>query len=420
MPESADRRAYLDHAATAPMSAAAQAAVTGAWSATGNASAAHAAGRRNRQLLEESREAIAASLGAVPTDVVMTGSGTEANNMAVIGLFHSRTSEDLRRRRIVVSAVEHDAVLNAARSLEKAAGAVVEVVGVGSDARLRVEDARLAIESSPETVALVCVMAVNNETGTIQPVDHVAAIARNHGIPIHCDAVQGAGPLPLDFRRSNATTMAVSAHKVGGPTGVGALLVPIDESLAPISHGGGQERGVRSGTVDVAGAAGMAAALRETVQHREFRRSHAWRLRDLLVDGIGNVVPDARIVAASDADSVPGILTAVFPGCRGDDLVMLLDRVGIDVSAGSACATGVPEPSHVLLATGLEPAVAGSALRFSFGWQTTTEDIDRAVAALPEAVRRARAASAPGEGRRSAVGRSAGSGSVLSRSAHVV
>ena len=386
-------RAYLDHAATTPVHPEAVAAMTEVLGDVGNPSSLHAAGRCARKRVEESRESIAGSLGARPGEVVFTGGGTEADNLAVKGIYWARRSADPRRTRIIASAVEHHAVLDPAQWLADAQGATVEWIPVDATGRLNVEALRTAIEDDPSTVALVTVMAANNEVGTIQPVADVVAAAHEYDIPVHSDAVQAVGVGPVDFGASGVDAMTVTAHKIGGPPGMGALVVRRDLDVMPVLHGGGQERDVRSGTIDAAGAAGMAAAFSVTMAARAGIVPRLQRLRARLVQGILDAVPDAvHNGPPTVADAVPGIAHFSFPGCEGDALLLLLDAVGIEVSTGSACTAGVPQSSHVLLAMGIEPDVARGSLRFSLGWTSTDDEIDAVIEAMPSVVERARAA----------------------------
>lgn len=386
-------RAYLDHAATTPVRPEAVEAYTVALSDVGNPSSLHAAGRCARKRVEEARESLAAALGARPSEVVLTGSGTESDNTAVKGIFWARRAADPRRHRIVASAVEHHGVLDPVQWLVDAQGAAVDWVPVDAEGRLDLDTYRETIERDPSSVALVTVMTANNEVGTIQPVAQVVEIARAHGIPVHSDAVQALGALPVDFGASGLDAMTVTAHKVGGPPGVGALLVRRDLDLVPVLHGGGQERKVRSGTIDVAGAMGFAAALDVAVATRTEVAARLGRLRSRLVREILDAVPDAVHNGPADAaDALPGIAHFSFPGCEGDSLLLLLDAAGIEVSTGSACTAGVPQASHVLLAMGINDDVARGSLRFSLGWTSADDDVDAVIDVMPSVVERARAA----------------------------
>ncbi len=353
----------------------------------GNASSLHAAGRRVRRVVEEARETVADALGARPSEVVFTSGGTEADNLAVKGLYWARAP----RRRILMSAAEHHAALDPAQWLADSQGAKVELLPVDATGRVHPDTLRAAIAADPDDVALVSVMWANNEVGTIQPVHVLAAIAHDHGIPFHTDAVQAVGQLPVSFADSGADALAVTGHKIGGPMGVGALLLA--RGLTPVSvlHGGGQERDVRSGTLDAPAIAGFAAAVRTAVKEQQEQRRRLTELRDELIERVRQAVPD--VVLNGDPDHrLPGNAHFSFPGCEGDALLMLLDAKGVECSTGSACSAGVAQPSHVLLAMGAEPAAARGSLRFTLGHTSTRDDVDRLIEVLPAAVERARRA----------------------------
>ncbi|TIC87952.1 cysteine desulfurase [Nocardioides sp. GY 10113] len=389
-----DPTVYLDHAATTPMVDAAVEAVTEHLRDVANASSLHASGRRGRRIVEESRERIAQALGCRPSEVVFTSGGTEADNLAVKGLYWARRAEHPERRRVLATAVEHHAVLDPLAWLAEHQDAVVELLEVDERGRLDPATLRAAIEADPASVALVSVMWANNEVGTVQPVAELVAVAAEHGIPVHSDAVQALGAVPLDFAASGADALTISGHKVGGPHGVGALVVRRELTLTPLLHGGGQERDVRSGTVDVPSIAGMAAAVELAVKHQADHAVRVAALRDRLVDAVRRAVPDVVLNGADPdpGDRLPGNAHFSFPGCEGDSLLMLLDARGIECSTGSACSAGVPQPSHVLLAMGRDPEVARSSLRFSLGWTSTEADVDALGAAIAPCVERARAA----------------------------
>ncbi|WP_277212988.1 cysteine desulfurase family protein [Isoptericola croceus] len=392
--------AYLDHAATTPMSSAALEAFVAEAGRTGNASSLHSAGRAARRTVEESRETVAAALGARPSEVIFTGGGTEADNLAVKGIFWGRRTQNPQRTRVLVSAVEHHAVLDPAFWLAGHAGAEITLLPVDGEGRVDLDALRAELAAHADEVALVSVMWANNEVGTVQPVRDVARIAHKHGVPVHTDAVQAVGQVEVDFAASGVDALTVTGHKLGGPVGVGALLARRDLPLEAVSHGGGQERGVRSGTLDVAAIRAFAVALREAVASREERAAVLSTLRDELVAGVRRVVPDAVLrgpdPAAGGPSDPPARLPAnahfTFPGAEGDSLLYLLDSAGVQASTGSACQAGVPQPSHVLLAMGVSETDARGALRFSLGATSTRDDVDRLLAALPVVADRARAA----------------------------
>ncbi|GAA4721855.1 cysteine desulfurase family protein [Isoptericola chiayiensis] len=397
---SPDPGAYLDHAATTPMSSAALEAFVAAAGRTGNASSLHSAGRAARRVVEESREAAAAALGARPSEVIFTAGGTESDNLAVKGIFWGRRSQDSRRRRVLVSAVEHHAVLDPAFWLAGHAGAEITLLPVDAEGRLDLDALRAELAAHADEIALVSVMWANNEVGAVQPVRDVVRLAHQHGVPVHTDAIQAVGQVEVDFAASGVDAMTVTGHKIGGPVGVGALLARRDLALEAVSHGGGQERGVRSGTLDVPAIRAFSVALTDAVGRREEHAARLAALRDTLVDGVRRVAPRAVLrgpdPASSTPDGVPDRLPAnahfTFPGAEGDSLLYLLDSAGVQASTGSACQAGVPQPSHVLLAMGVEEADARGALRFSLGATSTAQDVEALLDALPGVVERARAA----------------------------
>lgn len=389
---------YLDHAATTPMLPEAIDALTAALGTSdmvGNASSLHAAGRRARRVVEESRETLAKCVGARPSEVVFTAGGTESDNLAVKGLYWARRATDPARNRILASGVEHHAVLDTVLWLVAHEGAQVTWIDVDAYGRVTPEalNAALAESGGPADVALASIMWANNEVGTIQPIAALHAVLAEHGIPLHSDAVQAFTSQPIDFEDSGVEALTITAHKIGGPIGVGALVLRRGVECAPLLHGGGQERDVRSGTLDVASIAGFAAAAEVAVRERDEVNERVRELRDSLIAGVREVVPDVVVHGDPELDgALPGIAHLSFPGCDGDALLLLLDAAGIACSTGAACSAGVPRPSHVLLAMGLSEADARSSLRLSLGHTSTRADIDATIAAIGPAVERARAA----------------------------
>jgi cysteine sulfinate desulfinase/cysteine desulfurase-like protein len=381
---------YLDHAATTPMLPEAIDAMTAELARVGNPSSLHASGRRARRVVEESREIIAEAMGARPSEVVFTSGGTEADNLAVKGIFWSRRDADPARTRVLVSAVEHHAVIDSADWLAEHQGATVERLPVDEYGRVLPTTLRAAVERDPDSVALVSAMWVNNEVGTVQPVGELAAIAREHGIPFHTDAVQATAQLPVRFRTD---AMTITGHKIGGPVGVGALLLAKGLDPVPVMHGGGQERDVRSGTLDTPAIAAFAAAVGVAVSRRTAEAERLTRLRDDLIERIRKEVPGA-VLNGDPLDRLPGNAHFSFPGCEGDALLMLLDARGIECSTGSACSAGVAEPSHVLLAMGADLERARGSLRFSFGHSSAEADVEAVAEAIGPVVERARRAGA--------------------------
>ncbi|WP_025617553.1 cysteine desulfurase family protein [Salinispora cortesiana] len=382
--------AYLDHAATTPMLDVALEAYVATAREVGNASALHGAGRQARRRVEESRERVAAALGARPAEVIFTGGGTESDNLAVKGIFWARRSADRRRTRVVSSAVEHHAVLDAVDWLAAQEGAEVSWLPV--DALGRVTPQRLRAElAAADQVAVITTMWASNEVGTVQPVAELAAVAAEYGVPLHTDAIQAVGQVAVDFAASGVSALTVTGHKLGGPAGVGALVLARDVAVTPLLHGGGQERDVRSGTLDTAGIVAFAVALETAVRHQQEYAARVAALRDDLVTRVRQAVPDA-VLNGDPNDRLPGNAHFSFPGCEGDALLLLLDAQGIACSTGSACSAGVAQPSHVLLAMGADSARARSSLRFTLGHTSTPEEVGALIAALPEAVDRARRA----------------------------
>ncbi|MFF7205708.1 cysteine desulfurase family protein [Streptomyces sp. NPDC008141] len=383
--------AYLDHAATTPMLPEAVEAMTAQLTVTGNASALHAAGRRARRAVEEARETLAEALGARPSEVVFTAGGTEADNLAVKGLYWQRRDTEPARTRILTSPVEHHAVLDAVHWLGEHEGATVEYLPVDAYGRVHPEALREAVERNPDDVALATVMWANNEIGTVMPVAELSAVAREFGIPLHSDAVQAFGQLDVGFADSGLAAMTVSGHKIGGPYGIGALLLGREYTPVPVLHGGGQERHVRSGTLDTPAIAAFAVAGRLAAERREEFAREIGALRDELVDAVRTAVPDA-VLGGDPADRLPANAHFSFPGCEGDSLLLLLDAQGIECSTGSACTAGVAQPSHVLLATGSDPDLARGTLRFSLGHTSTRADVKAVAEAIGPVVQRARTA----------------------------
>ncbi len=363
----------------------------------GNPSSLHNVGRRARRIVEESREQLAEVFGARASEVIFTSGGTEADNLAVKGLFWARHGADERRRLILTMAVEHHAVFDSVRWLCDAQGARAGWLPVDSSGLVAPDELRAALAADPEGAALVSVMWANNEVGAVQPVASLAAVAHEFGVPFHTDAVQAAAQLPVDFAASGADAMTVSAHKLGGPVGVGALLLGKKVAPVPLLHGGGQERDVRSGTLDTPAIRAFAVAAVAWAERRALETKRVAALRDDLIRQVLRAVPDAVLNGPPPGpERLPGNAHFSFPGCEGDALLLLLDAKGIACSTGSACTAGVAEPSHVLLAMGSGEERARGSLRFSLGHTTTQADVDALGAVIGEAVTRARRAAAAG------------------------
>ena len=373
----------------------------------GNPSSLHNAGRRARRVVEESREQIAEVFGARPSEVIFTSGGTEADNLAVKGLYWARRASGAGRpaasqrgpgpgslpRRVLATAIEHHAVLDSVHWLAGHEDAEEHWLPVDETGVLLLAALAEAIGADPGGVALVTVMWANNEVGVVQPIAKLAALARERGIPFHTDAVQAAGQLPVDFAASGADAMTITGHKFGGPVGAGALLLARGVQPVPVLHGGGQESEVRSGTLDAPAIRAFAVAAAVMASHRDEEAARLAKLRDDLIAQVLAAVPDAILNGPpAGPGRLPGNAHFSFPGCEGDALLMLLDAKGIACSTGSACTAGVAQPSHVLLALGADEARSRGSLRFSLGHTSASGDVDALGAAIGEAVQRARRA----------------------------
>jgi len=373
---------YLDHAATTPMLPTAIAAYAEAMGVVGNPASVHSQGQNAKRMLEESREIVAASLHSDPIEVVFTGSGTEAINLGIKGLYWARAP----RRRILVPGGEHHATLDTVEWLAQHEDAVIEWIPLDYQGRIDLGALETAIARDPLDIALVSVIMANNEVGTIEPVAEVAALAAVHGIPVHVDAVAAYGYITVDFRALAAvgvSALSVSAHKVGGPVGIGALVLGRATTVEPLIHGGGQQRKVRSGTQDVAAAVSFAVAASTLIGNGD-ENARLMALRDRVIAGVALVAPGAQL-NGDRTDRLPGNAHFSFPGCEGDSLLFALDVAGVSVSTGSACQAGVPEPSHVLRAMGRSESESRGALRITLGHTSTDVDVDALLAALPAA-----------------------------------
>lgn len=382
---------YLDHAATTPVLPQAVEAMTTVYAEVGNPSSLHAAGRAARRRVEEAREELAGLLGARPSEIIFTGGGTEADNLAVKGLYWARRGADPARRRIVASPVEHHAILDSVDWLAAHEDAQVTWLDVDAEGTVTPAALERALAADPASVAVASVMWANNEVGTVAPIAELAAVARRYGVPFHTDAVQAVGALPVDFAASGVEALTLTGHKFGGPGGTGALLLRRDVACTPVQHGGGQERDVRSGTVDAAGIAGFVAAAGVAIGRQPRHAERLTRLRERLIDGIVAGIPDV-VVNGSRTDRLPGNVHVSFPGCEGDSLLMLLDAQGVQASTGSACTAGVARASHVLIAMGVPDEAGRGSVRLSLGHTTTDADVEAALDAIGPAVQRARSA----------------------------
>ena len=388
---------YLDHAASTPLRAEARDAWLVATEAVGNASSIHTAGQSARRVLEDSRERLAAALDCDPVEVVFTSGGTESVNLGITGLYRARR-ESTGRVAIVAPSAEHHATLDTLTWLHAHEVAELEWVSVDRDARVDLDAWDAAVGGGDAAAATL--LAANNEVGTVQPLVEASAACARADVPLHVDAVGAFGHVPLSFRglrrdsgsgSAGLVALSVAAHKLGGPVGVGALVVAREARVEPLLHGGGQQRGLRAGTQDAAGAAAFATAAELAVSELANEAARISAMRDRLEAGLRERIPEMRVSAAG-AERLPGHLHAVFPDAQGDSLLLLLDGAGIAVSTGSACQAGVPEPSHVVRAMGLGDDAARSALRITIGRTTSDADVDVAIAALPPAYERARTA----------------------------
>ncbi|BDZ38397.1 cysteine desulfurase family protein [Microbacterium suwonense] len=381
-------RFYLDHAATSPLRPAAREAWLAAAEVVGNASSTHGAGQDARRVLEESRERAAAVLGCDPIEVVFTSGGTESINLALHGLWRSRAAE---ADAIVLPDAEHHATMDTVSALS-AEGAAVRAVPVDAVARIDAEAFAAALDGAAVATALVA----NNEAGTINDAPALARSTAEAGVPLHLDAVAAWGHIPLSFRMlrgeappaAGLVAMSVAGHKIGAPVGTGALVVARSARLSPLLHGGSQQRGLRAGTQDVAGAAAFSVALEESAKELEAESVRLLALRERLIAGIRLAVPQAELLG-DPVDRVPGNAHVLFPGAVGESLLFLLDMAGVAASTGSACQAGVAEPSHVVLAMGRTEQDARSALRFTLGRTSADADVDAVLAVIADVYARA-------------------------------
>ena len=386
--------AYLDHAATTPMYPEVAAQMAKLLTDSGNPSSLHASGRRARRLVEEAREQVAVVLGARPAEIVFTSGGTEANNIALKGIAWDQRAKDPKRNRVLISAVEHHAILDPAHWLSDSEGFQVENIPVTNTGVVTPEALSDTINGDFDSVAVVSVMLANNEVGTINDVAALVDVIRGTGIRFHTDAVQAPTWLDINFAELGTCALSVSGHKVGGPHGVGAIVMSRDCTVTPLIHGGGQERDVRSGTLDVPAIVSFASALQISAERRTEQVARITKLRDQLITGVKDLVPDA-VLNGDLISRLANNAHFTFPGCLGDSLLMLLDAQGVECSVGSACSAGVPQPSHVLLAMGADEDSARGTLRFTLGHNSTEQDVLDLLRELPTAVERAKRAGIP-------------------------
>mgnify|MGYP000101867014 CR=1 FL=1 len=373
---------YLDHAATSPMRPQVAEVVMQHLGVVGNPSSIHAFGQSARRLVEEAREEIAAAVGCNRNEVVFTSGGTESDNLAVKGLFWHQVAANSARRVIVTAETEHHAILDACQWLERHDQAELVFVPVDSRGVLDLDWLAQFLGERGQEVALISLMWANNETGVVSDIASICALAAQFEIPVHSDAVAAFGHIPIDFAASGLAAMSVTAHKIGGPVGIGALIVSRSTKLTALLHGGGHERGLRSGSLNAPLAKGFAAAATLAVAELESEADRLAGLRDRLVAAVASIAPDA-VLTRGDAPALPNNAHFTFSGCTGDSLLFLLDMAGVSVSTGSACTAGVPRASHVVMATGRAENEAIGSLRVTMGHSTTAEDIDALIAALP-------------------------------------
>ena len=379
--------AYLDNAATTAMLPEALEVMYRESASVGNASSLHGAGRRARRVVEESREKLAAAVGAKPQEIIFTASGTEANNLAVKGLYWRAGAS---KRAIVSTPIEHHAILDPLEWLEREQSVTLHMAEVDSHGTTKVDSIAQLLSEYQKEISFVTVMHSNNEVGALQPVAEIAAISREYEMPIHTDAVQSFGKVPLDFGKLGVSALTISGHKIGGPLGVAALVAKKDLELTPLLHGGGQERDVRSGTLHTPAIAAFATAAELSQQRLQINADRIRSMRERLINGVTVAVDDVRINGGEN--TLPGIAHFTFDGAEGDALLLLLDAQGVQCSTGSACSAGIAQPSHVLIAMGMAPKIARSSIRFSIGTTTSEKDIDKAISVISEVVSRARAA----------------------------
>lgn len=385
---------YLDHAATTPIRPEVLAAYTLALQAVGNPSSVHKFGQDARNELEAARESLARSVGANRSEVIFTSGGTESDNLAIKGLFWQRNGSDSNRKVIITAATEHHGVLDPIYWLEDNQDAEVALVPVDSRGVFDLDWLAFFLAENEQRVALISLMWVNNETGVIADMATITALSAQYEIPVHSDAVAAFGHIPIDFASSGLAAMSITAHKIGGPVGSGALIVGRSVKLTSLVHGGGQERGMRSGTMDAAGATAFALAAELAVAEIDAETSRLASLSEFLVKQVFSIAPDA-VLSRGDADGLAATVHFTFPGCSADSMIFLLDAAGVSVSAGSACTAGVNRPSHVLLAMGRSEDEATGALRVTLGYTTTKEDVTNFLAALPSVHASAKKAGLP-------------------------
>lgn len=382
---------YLDHAASVPISGEVLTTYANALAVVGNPSSTHSFGQNARMMLEEAREQLALAVGCDRNEVIFTSGGTESDNLAIKGLFWQRRAEDAKRTLIVSAYTEHHGVIDPIEWLVAHEGAEVAWLPVSAQGAVDLNALELLLHDRGDEVALISLMWANNETGVLTDMHAVTALAAKHSVPVHSDAVAAFGHVPLNFASSGLAAMSISAHKIAGPVGVGALILSRGAKLTSLIHGGGQERALRSGTMNAAGAKAFAHAAELAIRNVDKHNAHALELLNKVRDFVAENIEDSRFSRGDE----PGLAMNAhftFGGLKSDGLLFLLDQAGFAVSAGSACQAGVARPSHVLLAMGRSEAEANACLRVTVGDATSVADIDAFLAALPVAIETARKA----------------------------
>ena len=382
---------YLDYAATSPLRDEVLSVFTEHLKVIGNPSSVHSSGQAVRRLLEEARETIAASIGAHRSEIIFTSGGTESNNLAIKGLYWQRQKESAARNIVISTGTEHHAVIDPIEWLVKHEGAEAKWLEVSTDGEINIAALEEFVDQNHDRISFISVMWANNEIGVINDIEAITEIAARHGIPVHSDAVAAFGHTEVNFAKSGLATLSISAHKVGGPVGIGALIVARSAKLEAIAHGGGQERGIRSGTLNAAGAQAFALAAKLAAEEISVEQTRLGALRDDLVARVLQIDPSAKLTGAN-LPRLANNAHFVFRGCSGDSLLFLLDQAGVCVSVGSACQAGINAASHVLLAMGRDEIDAWGCLRMTFGLESTQADVDAFIAALPAAIAGARKA----------------------------
>ena len=375
---------YLDHAATSPIRPSVLAHYVQALSQVGNPASVHSFGQSSRMMLEEAREAIARNINCDRNEVIFTSGGTESDNLAVKGLYWYRHAADSNRTLIISSAAEHAAVLDAVNWLVAEQGAEAHFLNVDANGQIDLEELAVVLEQRQNQIALVSLMWANNEIGVLHPIKKITELANKYSIPVHSDAIAALGHTPIDFAESGLAAMTITGHKIGSPVGIGALILARSQKLTPVSHGGGHERNLRSGTPDAAAASAFALAVSEAVAQQPALEALHKKLSEKLVAGVRLIAPEVVV----SSESVPRLSNNVhfrFPGCLGDSLLFLMDLNGVSISTGSACAAGVSSPSHVVLALGADNDEAMGTMRITFGHDSSDSDVEAFLAAFPKA-----------------------------------